>query len=152
MNFNLTWNTSAAESNLTRLRAGDFSWPHSEIAALEKCAGEAGNRHGSDLGMRLTNLKPRTTMNLNPAELLNPIFNALDDLIENDGVYCYLVFVWLSLALIACVLSGGLRRERPQGDSATIISGIIIAPRPPMHQPRHSSSPMLTRRGMATTK
>ena len=32
-------------------------------------------------------------MNLNPAELLNPIFNALDALIENDGVYLYLVFV-----------------------------------------------------------
>ena len=32
-------------------------------------------------------------MNLNPAELLNPIFNTLDSLIENDGVYFYLVFV-----------------------------------------------------------
>ena len=30
-------------------------------------------------------------MNSNPAELLNPIFNALDSLIENDGVYLYLV-------------------------------------------------------------
>ena len=42
-------------------------------------------------------------MNLNPAELLNPIFNALDALIENDGVYLYLVFVWLSLAVIAWI-------------------------------------------------
>jgi hypothetical protein len=56
MNFNLTWNTSAAKSNLTRLQAGDLSGQHSEIAALEKRAGGAGNRHGCDLGMRLTNL------------------------------------------------------------------------------------------------
>jgi hypothetical protein len=30
MNFNLTWNTSAAKSNLTRLQAGDSGWLHSE--------------------------------------------------------------------------------------------------------------------------
>ena len=36
-------------------------------------------------------------MNLSPAELLDPIFNALEGLIENDGVYLYLVFVWLAL-------------------------------------------------------
>ena len=134
MNFNLTWNTSAAESNLTRLRAGDFSWPHSEIAALEKCAGEAGNRHGSDLGMRLTNLKPRTTMNLNPAELLNPIFNALDDLIENDGVYLYLVLVWLALAVIVWIISGGLRK-RMKGNAATVVPGIIFTMQPPIQPP-----------------
>jgi hypothetical protein len=74
-------------------------------------------------------------MILNPATVLNPIFNALDALISNYGVYLYLVFIWLSLALIAWVLSGGLRRKRPQGNSATIISGIIITTRPPMHQP-----------------
>jgi len=74
-------------------------------------------------------------MNLNPAELLNPIFNALDTLIEDDGVYLYLVFVWLSLAVIAWVLGGGLRRKRPQGNSATVIPGIIITTRPPIQSP-----------------
>jgi hypothetical protein len=74
-------------------------------------------------------------MNLNPADVLNPVFNALDALISNYGVYLYLVFVWLSLGAIAWVLGGGLRRKRPQGNSAMIISGIIITTRPPMHQP-----------------
>ena len=74
-------------------------------------------------------------MNLNPAEVLNPMLNALDALISDYGVYLYLVFVWLSLGAIAWVLGGGLRRKRPQGNSAMIISGIIITTRPPMHQP-----------------
>jgi hypothetical protein len=73
-------------------------------------------------------------MILNPATMLNPVFNFLDALISNYGVYLYLVFVWLSLGAIAWVLGGGLRRKRPQGNSATIISGIITT-RPPMHQP-----------------
>jgi len=51
MIFDLTWNTSA-KSNLTRSQAGDLGW---KITALEKRAGEAGNRHGCDLGVRLTN-------------------------------------------------------------------------------------------------
>jgi hypothetical protein len=46
---------SASQSNLTRLQAGDLGWRHFGIAALEKRAGEAGNRHGCDLGVRLTN-------------------------------------------------------------------------------------------------
>ena len=74
-------------------------------------------------------------MILNPATMLNPVFNFLDALISNYGVYLYLVFVWLSLGAIAWVLGGGLRRKRPQGNSAMIISGIIITTRPPMHQP-----------------
>ena len=54
-------------------------------------------------------------MILNPADVLNPVFNALDALISDYGVYCYLVFVWLSVAVIAWVLSGGLRRKRSSG-------------------------------------
>ena len=74
-------------------------------------------------------------MNLNPATVLNPVFNFLDALIADYGVYLYLVFVWQSLGAIAWVLGGGLWRKRPQGNSAMIISGIIITTLPPMHQP-----------------
>jgi hypothetical protein len=73
-------------------------------------------------------------MNLNPAELLkllNPVLNALDGLIENDGVYLYLGFVWLALLAIGWILSGGLRRKQPHGNSATVIPCIIIMPQPP---------------------
>jgi hypothetical protein len=74
-------------------------------------------------------------MNLNPAAVLNPIFNALGALIQDYGVYLYLVFVWLSLAVIAWVLGGGLRRKRPQSNSVTVVPGIIFTTRSPMHTP-----------------
>jgi len=51
------------------------------------------------------------------------------------GVYLYLVFVWLSLAVIAWVLIGGLRRRRSQGNSAMIIPGIIFTTRPTNQSP-----------------
>ncbi len=72
-------------------------------------------------------------MNLNP-ELLNPIFKAPDTLIEDDGVYLYLVFVWLALALIGWIFSGGLRK-RLKGNSATVIPIVIITVQPPKQSP-----------------
>jgi hypothetical protein len=74
-------------------------------------------------------------MILNPATVLNPVFNFLDALISNYGVYLYLVFIWLSLGAIAWVLGGGLRQRRSQGNSATIIPGIIFTTRPPNQSP-----------------
>ena len=73
-------------------------------------------------------------MNLNPAELLNLVFNALDGLIENDGVYLYLGFVWLALAIIVWIFSGGLRK-RMKGNGATVVPGIIFTMQPPMQSP-----------------
>ena len=74
-------------------------------------------------------------MNLNPVELLNPVFNCLDALIQNYGVYLYLVLVWLSLLAIGWILSGGLRRKRPQGGSVLVVPGIIITMQPPIQLP-----------------
>lgn len=74
-------------------------------------------------------------MNLNPAELMNPIFNFLDALIQDYGVYLYLVFVWLAMLMIGWIFSGGLQRKRPQGNSVTVIPGIIFTMRPPIQPP-----------------
>ena len=73
-------------------------------------------------------------MNLNPADLLNPIFNALDSLIENDGVYLYLVFVWLALLAIAWIFSGGLRK-RMKGNPTTVTPAIIFTMQAPIQSP-----------------
>jgi len=74
-------------------------------------------------------------MNLNPAEVLNPLFNFLDALISDYGVYLYLVFVWLSLGVIVWVLSGGLRRKDSPDNAATVVPGIIITMHPPNQLP-----------------
>jgi len=91
-------------------------------------------------------------MILNPATVLNPVFNFLDALLQDYGVYCYLVFVWLSLAVIAWVLSGGLRRKRPHGNSVTVIPGIIFTMRPPIQPPPQIIIAEVTRHEMTMTK
>jgi len=70
-------------------------------------------------------------MILNPATVLNPVFNALDALISDYGVYLYLMFVWLALLAIGWIFSGGLRK-RLKGNSATVIPAIIFTMQPPM--------------------
>ena len=73
-------------------------------------------------------------MILNPATVLNPVFNALDALIENDGLYLYLALVWLALLAIAWIFSGGLRK-RLKENSVTVIPAIIFTMQPPMQSP-----------------
>jgi len=73
-------------------------------------------------------------MNLNPAAVLNPVFNFLDALISNDGVYLYLVFVWLALLAIAWIFNGGLRK-RMKGNLTTVVPAIIFTMQPPTQSP-----------------
>lgn len=61
---------------------------------------------------------------------LPPIFNTLNNLIENCGLYLYLVFVWLALVVIAWIFSAGLRR-RLKGNAVTVIPAVIILTEPP---------------------
>lgn len=70
-------------------------------------------------------------LNLELLKLFPPLFNALDSLIEDYGVYLYLVFVWLAVAAIAWIISGGLRRKQPRGNFATVIPCIIVIAQPP---------------------
>ena len=91
-------------------------------------------------------------MNLNPAELLNPIFNALDSLIENDGVYLYLVFVWLALLAIGWILSGGLRRNGHKATPSWSFPPSSSRCNRRRNLRRQSSASRLTRHGTTTTK
>jgi hypothetical protein len=74
-------------------------------------------------------------MNVSPLDVLGPVFHFLDEVIANDGVYLYLVFVWLCLILITWILRGGLRRKQRPGNSAVVVPGIIITTRPPVESP-----------------
>jgi hypothetical protein len=65
-------------------------------------------------------------MNLNPGEVLDPVFHFLDEAIADYGVYFYLVLVWLSVAAIAWIFSGGLRRKMRQLPRNSV--GILIQP------------------------
>jgi hypothetical protein len=58
------------------------------------------------------------------------LFNALDAFIEDYGVYLYLVFVWLALALIGWIIGGGLRK-RMKGNAPTVIPIVIVMAQPP---------------------
>ncbi len=71
-------------------------------------------------------------MNLNPATVLDPVFHFLDGMLEEYGVYFYLLFVWLSLILIAWIFSGGLRRKFPNQPHVSASIGIIIQPHTPL--------------------
>jgi len=64
MAMNLTFHLDALQSLFTRLQAGDSRRAQLEIAAMEKCAGEAGNRRGYGLDATVTKQKRR--MNYEP--------------------------------------------------------------------------------------
>src|SRR5208283_1502971 len=74
-------------------------------------------------------------MNVSPLDVLGPVFHFLDEVIADDGVYLYLVFVWLCLILIAWILRGGMRRKQRPGNSAIVVPGIIITTRQPVEAP-----------------
>ena len=74
-------------------------------------------------------------MNLNPGEVLDPVFHFLDDAIANYGVYLYLVLVWVSVVVLAWIFSGGLRRKMQHQPRITVGIGVVIQPPGPQPTP-----------------
>jgi hypothetical protein len=58
MKFNLTWHMSAAQSNLTRLQAGDLGWPHSEDRRFGKTCWRGWQPPRLRFGHETDKLKP----------------------------------------------------------------------------------------------
>ena len=65
-------------------------------------------------------------MQNHPIYLLKPVFDWLDGLIRDHGDYLYMLLVYVSIPLIAWILSGGLRRRWPRQTSITAIPIIVI--------------------------
>ncbi len=72
---------------------------------------------------------------MNGPELLEPVFEFLDALIAEHGHILYLAFAYVSVPLIAWILSGGLRRRLPRQRNITAFPIIVIwrtSPPPPL--------------------
>ena len=65
-------------------------------------------------------------MHNDPIYLLEPVFHWLDGVIHDYGDYLYLVLVYVSLPLIAWILSGGLRRRQAGQQHIATIPVIVI--------------------------
>jgi hypothetical protein len=65
-------------------------------------------------------------MHNDPIYLLEPVFHWLDGLIHDYGDYLYMVLVYVSLPLIAWILSGGLRRRQAGQHHIAVIPVIVI--------------------------
>ena len=68
-------------------------------------------------------------MHNDPIYLLKPVFDWLDGLIRDQGDYLYMLLVYVSIPLVAWILSGGLRRRLPRQTNITAI--ILIRPATP---------------------
>jgi hypothetical protein len=90
-------------------------------------------------------------LNLELLKLLPRLFSALDALIENYGVYLCLVFVWLALAVIAWIITGGLRK-RMKGNSATVIPASSSWHNHRDNRNQQSLTSKLNKHGAMTTK
>jgi hypothetical protein len=91
-------------------------------------------------------------MNPHPVQALDPVFEFLDTVIEDYGLYLFMGFVYVAIPFLVWVLCGGLRRRLLKGRPMTHVPPVIVIPLPgrppqppetfnpfpPYHQPPHS--------------
>lgn len=74
-------------------------------------------------------------MIVSPPDILDPVFDILDGVILEWGVYPFLAFVWLSVLVLVWVFTGGLRRKFPNQRHVSAGFGIVMQPHAPPPTP-----------------
>lgn len=65
-------------------------------------------------------------MHLNASELLQPVFDFLDTVVSDYGLYLFMAFVYAAIPFLAWVLSGGLRRKLLKGRPMPHVPPVIV--------------------------
>lgn len=83
-------------------------------------------------------------MNAHPVQMMAPVYKFLDRLIAEHGHLLYMGLVYVSLPLIAWILSGGLRRKSSRREILAIRPPVSPPPLPPVINdgPKRESRPL----------
>ena len=65
-------------------------------------------------------------MNTHPVQMLDPVFEFLDTVIEDYGLYLFMGFVYVAIPFLVWVLCGGLRRALFKGKSVPHLPPVIL--------------------------
>jgi hypothetical protein len=69
-------------------------------------------------------------MNTHPVQMLDPVFDFLDTVIEDYGLYLFMGFAYVAIPFLVWVLCGGLRRALFKGKSVPHLPPVIVIPLP----------------------